>query len=235
MAIYNFTDNELAKVELTSFSSEGILERSHLQAALKEQIEIISPDSLVIAEEFSEWSGSRRRIDLLAVDSNGNLVVVELKRNETGEHMDLQSLRYAAMVSTLTFKIKIRQKSEERRAAKKSQRDLTNYRFNGHVYNKRKLVLAVVQEWIRTNRPGSISELMVAFPQEMRPGKIFVKVSKAQAIYERQGRPRHFLADDEVITFPDSTVYAISNQWGKEWIDKFISRTEQLGYEIEEI
>jgi hypothetical protein len=64
MAIYSFADNELAKIEVTSFSNEGILERSHLQAALKEQVEIVAPDTLVIAEEFSEWSGSKRRKDL---------------------------------------------------------------------------------------------------------------------------------------------------------------------------
>ena len=101
MPIYNLEKNKLVKVDETSFSSEGILERNHLQAAIKDQIQIIAPDCLVIAEEFSEWSGSQRRIDLLAVDKNANLVVIELKRNESGKHMDLQALRYAAMVSTL--------------------------------------------------------------------------------------------------------------------------------------
>jgi len=32
---------------------------------LREQIEIISPDTLVVAEEFGDWEESRRRIDLL--------------------------------------------------------------------------------------------------------------------------------------------------------------------------
>jgi hypothetical protein len=39
MPIYYFENNQLAKTDVTTFSSEGILERSHLQAALKEQIE----------------------------------------------------------------------------------------------------------------------------------------------------------------------------------------------------
>lgn len=333
MPIYNFENNQLAKIDVTTFSSEGILERSHLQATLKEQIEVISPNSLVISEEFSEWSDSRRRIDLLAVDAEANLVVIELKRDETGEHMDLQSLRYAAMVSTLTFKraveifqkhlddagqdedaenvlleflgwdepheddfavdvrivlvsadfskelttsvmwlnernldircvrlipynfdgkvlidvqqviplpeaesyqIKIRQKAEERREAKRSQKDYTKYRFNGEVYNKRKLVLAVVQEWISTSKPGTLSELLVAFPQELRKGGVFVSATEAQAIVERQGRRRHFLAEEQIVRFPDSTQYAISDQWNKEWTDNFISQAEKLGFEIEE-
>lgn len=103
MAIYSFNNNLLEKVETTTFNNEGILERQHLQGAIKHQIDVIAPNCLVISEEFSEWSGSQRRIDLLAIDKEGNLVVIELKRTETGEHMDLQALRYAAMVSTLTF------------------------------------------------------------------------------------------------------------------------------------
>ncbi|MFO1065393.1 MAG: hypothetical protein U0892_16125 [Pirellulales bacterium] len=58
---------------------------------------------LVISEEFCDWDDSRRRIDLLAIDKDANLVVIELKRTDDGGHMDLQSIRYAAMVSSMTF------------------------------------------------------------------------------------------------------------------------------------
>jgi hypothetical protein len=58
---------------------------------------------LVIDEEFGEWEESRRRIDLLGLDKDANLVVIELKRTEDGGHMELQAIRYAAMVSTMTF------------------------------------------------------------------------------------------------------------------------------------
>lgn len=64
---------------------------------------MIGDDLLVIAEEFSQWADSRRRVDLLAIDRSGALVVIELKRTEDGGHMELQAIRYAAMVSTLTF------------------------------------------------------------------------------------------------------------------------------------
>lgn len=103
MAIYHFENNLLTVFQETNFTFEGIRERQHLQSALKEQIEIIALDCLVIAEEFSEWSESQRRIDLLAVDKQANIVVIELKRTDTGEFMELQAIRYASMVSTLTF------------------------------------------------------------------------------------------------------------------------------------
>ncbi|MFI7068265.1 hypothetical protein ACIBL3_45280 [Kribbella sp. NPDC050124] len=57
----------------------------------------------MVAEEFGDFADVRRRIDLLCVDREGVLVVVELKRTEDGGHMELQALRYAAMVSTMTF------------------------------------------------------------------------------------------------------------------------------------
>src|SRR5678815_78112 len=58
---------------------------------------------MVLCEEFGRFEESKRRIDLLALDRTANLVVVELKRTEDGGHMELQALRYAAMVSTMTF------------------------------------------------------------------------------------------------------------------------------------
>jgi Domain of unknown function (DUF4268) len=44
-----------------------------------------------------------RHIDLLCIDKEANLVIVELKRTEDGGHMELQAVRYAAMISSLTF------------------------------------------------------------------------------------------------------------------------------------
>lgn len=105
MAIYKMVGDKerLDKVAPTSFGHEGVLERSDLQRLLRDQPEVLEEGLFVIAEEFSNWEGSGRSIDLLCLDALGRLVVVELKRGETGEHMDLQAIRYAAMVSTITL------------------------------------------------------------------------------------------------------------------------------------
>lgn len=103
MTIYQITDDNLEAVSVTTFAEEGIKERHDLQRLLRDQIYVISPNTLVISEEFGEWEDSRRRVDLLGIDKNANIVVIELKRTQDGGHMDLQALRYAAMVSTLTF------------------------------------------------------------------------------------------------------------------------------------
>lgn len=95
--------DELISIERTKFDKEELQERKHLQTMLKAKIDIIAPDTLVVAEEFSLWEDSKRRIDLLAIDKKANLVVIELKRTEDGGNMDLQAIRYASMISTLTF------------------------------------------------------------------------------------------------------------------------------------
>lgn len=103
MAIIEITPTGIRSLSETSFHAAGIRERTDLQRLLRDRIEIISPDTLVIAEEFGEWEDSRRRIDLLGLEKSGDLVVIELKRTEDGGHMELQAIRYAAMVSGMTF------------------------------------------------------------------------------------------------------------------------------------
>jgi hypothetical protein len=103
MPIYELTNDRIRAIAETRFSEAGVSERGDLQRLLRDQVEIVSPDTLVIAEEFGEWEESRRRIDLLGLDKDANLVVIELKRSEDGGHMELQAIRYAAMVSAMTF------------------------------------------------------------------------------------------------------------------------------------
>ena len=103
MTLYLIDDDRITSVPSTTFAQQGIEERRNLQTLLKAKPEVISPDTLIVAEEFSNWEDSLRRIDLLGIDKNANLVVIELKRTEDGGHMDLQSIRYAAMISAMTF------------------------------------------------------------------------------------------------------------------------------------
>src|SRR4051812_14784418 len=103
MAIYKVTGNSFSKVRETSFQEEKMLERKDLQRLLKHEISVIGPDLMVVAEEFGDWVDSSHRIDLLCLDKSGRLVVIEIKRTEDGGHMDLQAIRYAAMVSSMTF------------------------------------------------------------------------------------------------------------------------------------
>lgn len=103
MPIYEVTQKQFRRIEEGDFAASGLRERSDIQRLLRTQIDVISEDLYVLTEEFSEWEESKRRIDLLAVDANANLVVVELKRTSDGGYMELQAIRYAAMASAITF------------------------------------------------------------------------------------------------------------------------------------
>ncbi len=105
MAIYKMVGNKenLEPVPETSFGAAGVLERQDLQRILRDQPEVLEEGLVIISEEFGNWQDSSRRIDLLGLDASGRLVVIELKRGETGAHMDLQAIRYAAMVANMTY------------------------------------------------------------------------------------------------------------------------------------
>ncbi|MCC5841503.1 MAG: DUF4268 domain-containing protein [Opitutales bacterium] len=103
MSLYRVTTDKLEAVDRTTFAEAGVFERRDLQRMLRKDISPIGDDLMVIAEEFGDWEDSNRRIDLLCLDKGANLVVVEIKRTQDGGHMDLQALRYAAMVSSMTL------------------------------------------------------------------------------------------------------------------------------------
>src|SRR5687767_10260895 len=103
MPIFEITQDRFVALKPTAFASHGLRERGDLQRLLREQVEVIAPDVLIVGEEFGGWDDSKRRIDLLGVDRKANLVVVELKRTEDGGHMELQAIRYAAMISAMSF------------------------------------------------------------------------------------------------------------------------------------
>lgn len=103
MALYRLNRDTIEPLSIVTFTDLGIKERADLQRLLLRNISAMAPDCLLLTEEFGQWEDSKRRIDLLALDRTDNLVVVELKRDEEGGHMELQALRYAAMASPITF------------------------------------------------------------------------------------------------------------------------------------
>lgn len=82
----------------------GLREREHLQEWVKAHPQILGEDLLLITDEFDRWQTSTgqatyERLDVLALDRTGRLVVGELKRDRAPDTVALQALTYAAMVS----------------------------------------------------------------------------------------------------------------------------------------
>ena len=62
---------------------------------------ILGEELLIITSEYDRFDKTNERLDLLALDKDGNLVVIELKRDDSGKNVDLQAIKYAAYCSTL--------------------------------------------------------------------------------------------------------------------------------------
>ena len=103
MALFEFSSNGLTEVKIETMVNLKIRERQDIQDVLRTNINAVAPGVLIVAEEYTGWVDSQRRIDLLGIDTGGALVVLELKRTTDGGHMELQAIRYAAMVSALGF------------------------------------------------------------------------------------------------------------------------------------
>jgi hypothetical protein len=331
MAIYKLNSDSFYLLPETTFQSEKILERRDLQRLLRQQPEIVSPDTLIIAEEFGEWEDSRKRIDLLGLDKQARFVVIELKRDETGSHMELQAVRYASMVSTMTFEkvveiykefleqtgqqknareellnflewdepkksefasdvrivlaaaefskelttsvlwlnerdldircvrlkpykadsqilvdvqqviplpeaeeyqIRVREQTEQRREARRDEKDFTKYSFQNQTYNKRNLVLAVVKALLQKSPSLTSASLDKLFPDEI---SVFRPIKEAEEIFQKNKIRRHFLDEEDIITTSDNQRIVVSNQWSKRKIDIFREAAGKMGFSILEI
>lgn len=99
-------DKQLEKiVEESKFSEMGVWERTHMEEWIAEHPEILGEKEklLTITTEYDGFDKTNKRLDILAVDNNGKLVVIELKRDVAETFVDLQAIHYAAYCSTLTL------------------------------------------------------------------------------------------------------------------------------------
>lgn len=87
---------ELHQVAEVDFSGLGVKERKDIQEWVAAHPSTLGEDLLFIGKEFSGFDRTRERPDLLAVDSEGRLVVVELKRDDSGADVHWQAIKYAS-------------------------------------------------------------------------------------------------------------------------------------------
>ncbi|RIH66178.1 DUF91 domain-containing protein [Mariniphaga sediminis] len=93
----NITDKSLTKLTPTNFSVHNLLERYDIQEWIEKTPEILGEELLIIAKELPTPSGSR--LDLLAIDKHARLVVIELKRDDSGRDVDWQAIKYTSYCS----------------------------------------------------------------------------------------------------------------------------------------
>lgn len=89
----------LEKLSNTDFRSNKLLERYDIQEWIESSPEILGEEILIIAKELILPTGSR--LDLLGVDKLGKLLILELKRDDSGKNIDWQAIKYASFCSNL--------------------------------------------------------------------------------------------------------------------------------------
>src|SRR5580704_2533750 len=95
MTLWGVRDEELTALPKQRLDSEDRLERW-----IEQDVSLLGMDLLIFGRQVQTRFGGR--IDLLAIDVEGNVVIIELKRDKTPREIVAQVLDYAAWVNDLS-------------------------------------------------------------------------------------------------------------------------------------
>ncbi len=102
MYLIDTDNNRIKNLTKKTFSELGFRERQHLQEWIANKPEALGEELLIIQKEFDGFNDTNERLDLLALDKDGNVVVIENKLDDTGRDVTWQVLKYASYCSTLS-------------------------------------------------------------------------------------------------------------------------------------
>jgi len=91
---------EISNDQLNEITQSKLDLESRLETWLDNDISILADDLLVIGRQVSTDYGDK--LDLLCIDRNGDLVIVELKKDKTAREVTAQALDYASWVQDLS-------------------------------------------------------------------------------------------------------------------------------------
>ncbi len=102
MYIIDIENNQLRPIRKATFKELGFREREHLQEWIAKYPNCLGEELLIIQKEFDGFNETNERLDLLAVDKTGSLVIIENKLDDTGKDVTWQVIKYASYCSTLS-------------------------------------------------------------------------------------------------------------------------------------
>ena len=115
---------------------------------------------------------------------------------------------------------------------KESGRDKTKYMFEGKIYPKNRLVLAIIKRYAEQNNP-TYEELNNVFDKSLQ-GSLKVVELYTEALKISDAAKRYFLKEEDVLTLHNQRV-VVCTQWGIFNIVKFIKVANNLNFNIETI
>ena len=84
---YDKNNNCILEMEEIEFSTVGLKERQNLQEWIEKSPNCLGEDLLIIQKEFDGFKDTKERLDLLALDKKGNLVIIENKLDDSGRNV----------------------------------------------------------------------------------------------------------------------------------------------------
>lgn len=107
--VFSVSGTTASRAPRASLGDSDLLER-HLQRWVKQYPEILGEEALVVTEEFDRWTtaagdATADRLDILALDRHGRLIVSELKRHRAPDAVLVQALNYSAMASRFDLQL----------------------------------------------------------------------------------------------------------------------------------
>lgn len=101
MFLVNSNNKMTEEIKDISFKEVGLKERKDLQEWIANNPIMLGEELLIIQKEFDGFNDTNERLDLLALDKSGNIVVIENKLDDSGKNVVWQAMKYAGYCSSL--------------------------------------------------------------------------------------------------------------------------------------
>ena len=111
-----------------------------------------------------------------------------------------------------------------------AKKDITRYKYNGKLLNKRQLVLECVQSYVKEHPGASFPELQDVFPDYIQGSLGVIRsVQEAERYKDAAG---HYFFEDANIIILQGQHYVVCKDWTAKNIKRFISVMRNIGEEI---
>ena len=126
--------------------------------------------------------------------------------------------------------VKLDLKSTPRDNATQGKRDTTKYEFEGKIYGKSRLVLAIVKAYVKRYPATTRTDLKRFFYTKLQ-GSFGVVENKEIAEKYSDYEKRFFTKQEDIIALSDGVVF-VCTQWGIGNINKFIDYVNKYGFSV---
>ena len=205
--------------DLNPISLSGMDYEQRLQEIIASDLSIIDPSLMIIGREVPTVGG---RIDILAIDAEGNLAVIELKRARTPREVVAQTLDYGSCIRRMTSEeIANNFIDYQRRFLKgvspKGINDALHERFNSipdEINSSHRMVIVAEELDLSTER-------IVLYLQEEYGVDINVVLFRAFQDEDRRYLTRTWLNDPFVLSAEASSRPLPKGEWNGEFYVSF--------------